>query len=172
MRKVYTLDSKGRKELTAGRPTLPAELGALLRHVDGRRTGYDVLAAAGKSAVKAGGLRWLKASGYILAVNDSGSARTAAPPAPSPSGALPKDDAGVCRMLSDFMLRSITLRLGKGGYEHWRRIERAGSVNELLPHLHPLTDAIAMRAGSAAGAEFADNAAFILGPLERGAVSG
>jgi len=155
MRKVYALDAKGQQELSAGRPTLPAELGELLRHVDGRRSGYDVLAAAGKSAVTAGGLRWLKASGYIQTVN--------APPAHTAPGAPPKSDAQVCRMLAQFMLLSIQRRLGKGGYAHWRQIERASSVKELLPHLDPLTDAIATRAGSAAGAEFADNAAFVLG---------
>ena len=70
--KVYALSDRGQREMNTGHPTLPAELGDLLRLVDGQRTGADLLAAApGKSAVTAGGLRWLVASGYITATKSS-----------------------------------------------------------------------------------------------------
>jgi hypothetical protein len=39
-------------------------------------------------------------------------------------------------------------------------------MQELMPHLNPLIDAIVAKAGVEAGAEFADLAAFILNPAE------
>ena len=80
-----------------------------------------------------------------------------------------RSDDEVCRILSDFMVQSIRRRLGDGGYTYRRQIERATSVGDLLPHLHPLIDAIVVRAGADAGAEFADTAAFILNPHGRDA---
>lgn len=65
MRIVYALSDKGARECAAAHSTLPVELHGLLRMVDGRRTREDLLAATGKSALTAGGLRWLSASGYI-----------------------------------------------------------------------------------------------------------
>ena len=193
MHKVYALSAKGRQELGTDPPTLPADLGRLLHEVDGARTGYDLLAATGRSAVTAGGLRWLQASGYIQARGAahaaSGQPDLPTPPASAPAaitaaapalasqaGALParsrtpasagaRGDAEVCRILSDFMVQSIRRRLGEAGYAQRRQIERARCVRELLPHLNPLIDAIAARADASAGAEFADTAAFILSTL-------
>ena len=200
MHKVYALSAKGKQECGTDRPTLPADLGRLLHEVDGARTGYDLLAATGRSAVTAGGLRWLQASGYIQArsAQHAPSGQSALPTAPasapaaitvaapvaasqsSPTPAQPRRpsqvgaraDAELCRILSDFMLQSIRRRLGEAGYPHRRQIERAGCVRELLPHLNPLIDAIAARADAIAGAEFADTAAFILSSLAHEAAPG
>ncbi|MFT4195077.1 hypothetical protein [Ottowia sp.] len=189
MQKVYALSAKGQRERSAGQPTLPAELGDLLRLVDGQRTVTDLLAAArGKSAVTAGGLRWLRASGYLTAVEAPAAApasahggvvseRDAMPSMPSMSSMpsrpamppRPRSDQEVCRILSAFMVQSIRRRLGEGGYLYRRQIERATQVSELLPHLNPLIDAITAWAGADAGAEFADTAAFILNPHDRDA---
>lgn len=187
MHTVYALSTKGREETRTSKPRLPAELGQLLRMIDGRRSTEDLLASMAKrSAVKAGGLRWLKASGYIVATETSGGpvsnlsinpgidtgsgasepstlSRPSAMSAPLPI----RDDAEVTRILSDFMVQAIRRWLGDGGYVYRRQIERAASVQDLLPHLHPLIDAIVTRAGADAGAEFADTAAFILSPRER-----
>lgn len=54
--------------------------------------------------------------------------------------------------------------LGEGGIVYSRKIERALTLDELLPHLNPLVDAIAEQVGSELAAEFADTAAFILSP--------
>lgn len=206
---VYALSAKGLQERRNQPPTLPAELSELLRLVDGCRTNADLLAAArGKSAVVAGGLRWLKASGYILVTElparaDTGARSTAAavvparhaaspsvrPPFSQPASAPAPEpaDSGrstlsrpqstlqapvraendVCRILADFMIQSIRRRLGEGGYAYRRQIERAASVQQLLPHLNPLIDAIVAKVGADAGAEFADTAAFILRPRDR-----
>ncbi len=195
MQTVYALSDKGQQESSNAQPTLPAELSDLLRLVDGRRTKADLLAAArGRSAVVAGGLRWLKASGYILASDLPGHSRMAAPeaqvsqpvtmpdlqPADSqhdavstrPQLAAPnhaRAEGDTRRILSDFMLQSIRRRLGDAGYASRHHIERATSVRELLPHLNPLIDAIVARVGADAGAEFADTAAFILKPRDRDA---
>ncbi|MDO5624676.1 MAG: hypothetical protein Q4G71_08315 [Pseudomonadota bacterium] len=182
MNKVYTLSPKGQRECLANPPTLPAELTRLLRLVDGRRTRSDVLAATGgKNAITAGGLRWLTASGYIERADTPPPTSAPAPlpctpptasaPAsqpPRPASTAPRSsrtDAQVCEALAGFMVQSIRRRLGEGGYPHRRQIERATQVVQLLPHLGPLTDAIVQRAGPAAGAEFADTAAFLLHPL-------
>ncbi|MFT3778613.1 MAG: hypothetical protein QM772_10155 [Ottowia sp.] len=191
MQKVYALSAKGQRERSAGQPTLPAELRDLLRLVDGQRTVTDLLAAArGKSAVTAGGLRWLRASGYLTAIEAPAapacahggvaSERDAMPSMPSMSSMpsrpamppRPRSNEEVCRILSAFMVQSIRRRLGEGGYLYRRQIERATQVGDLLPHLNPLIDAITARAGADAGAEFADTAAFILNPHDRDATLG
>ena len=179
MQKVYALSVKGQRETSAGQPTLPAELGDLLRLVDGQRTGTDLLAAArGKSAVVAGGLRWLRASGYLTAMEAAEKMPAAGAmtreallsmPSRSTTPPRPRTDEEVCRILSAFMVQAIRRRLGDGGYLYRRQIERATHVADLLPHLNPLIDAIAARAGVDAGAEFADTAAFILNPHNRDA---
>lgn len=169
MKVVYALSEKGVRERAAARPTLPAELTGLLRMVDGRRTREDLMAAVGKNAIVAGGLRWLTAAGYIRPATDAELAASAWVSVPPRTGvAAPvgsRSDADVCRSLSQFMVQAIRRRLGEGGYPHRRQVERATSVAELLPHLNPLIDAIAERAGDRAAAEFADTAAFILNPL-------
>ena len=170
---VYALSDKGARERAAPHSTLPAELQDLLRLVDGRRTGEDLLAAAGKNALTAGGLRWLTASGYIHPSVPAPLAPEPAlqPVAPALNGqaaapALPDDPDQVCRAMSNFMLRSIQRHL-PGRYPHAPQIAAATTLNELLPHLHPLIDAIVARAGAEAGAEFADTAAFLLQPPRR-----
>jgi hypothetical protein len=76
------------------------------------------------------------------------------------------DDDQVCHLLANFMEQSVRRWLGEGEDEHpyVRKIQRATHTQELLPHLHPLIDAIVAKAGTDAGAEFADMAAFILNP--------
>ena len=178
---VYALSDKGARERAARHSSLPAELQDLLRLVDGRRTGQDLLAAAGKSALTAGGLRWLTATGYIFpsvpaplvpepalqpaapALNgQAASAAASGQPATAP---LPDHPDEVCRAMSNFMLRSIQRHLNH--YPHAPQIAAATTLGELLPHLHPLIDAIVARAGAEAGAEFADTAAFLLQPPRR-----
>ena len=78
---------------------------------------------------------------------------------------LPRDADNVCHALANFMLRSIRRHLGQYAYQ--RQIEAATTLEMLLPHLHPLIDAIVVRAGPEAGAEFADTAAFLLQPPRR-----
>lgn len=179
MKTVYTLSAKGEHERTADRPTLPAELTSLLLMIDGRRTREDLLQAAGKNALTAGGLRWLTASGYIQSADVNEAAPSAPPQQPAskvtnlpplPSSAAPersRSDADVRQALVDFMVKAIRRHLGETGYPQRRQIERAATVRDVLPHLYPLVDAILARAGSEAAAEFADTAAFILHPLER-----
>ncbi|MFV0679267.1 hypothetical protein [Ottowia sp.] len=206
MHKVYVLSAKGQRERNAPHPVLPKELGALLCLVDGHRTAAELVSTMpGKSAVVAGGLRWLKASGYISVVDGYKStireggltqpadthsrsalvyhttpAPVAAPPSTSGAAAelgavhsapvqvsYARSDDDVSRILSDFMVQSIRRHLGEGGYVYRRQIERAISVDDLLPHLNPLIDAIVERTGADAGAEFADTAAFILRPQDR-----
>ncbi|MDR2129104.1 MAG: hypothetical protein LBP52_08590, partial [Burkholderiaceae bacterium] len=78
MATVYALSPKGQLECRASHSALPAQLQAMLRLIDGERTDTELLQAAGKSALTAGGLRWLAAAGYILAtrtVNTSEPAR-------------------------------------------------------------------------------------------------
>ena len=174
MRIVYALSDKGARECAAAHSTLPVELHGLLRIVDGRRTREDLLAATGKSALTAGGLRWLSASGYIqpseMADLDTRPAPATAPfapsapahSAPSPLSRRPDD---VCHAMSNFMIRSIRRHLGRYAYE--QQIATATTLGELLPYLHPLIDAIVARAGTEAGAEFADTAAFLLQPPRR-----
>ena len=62
-------------------------------------------------------------------------------------------------------VRSIRRHLGRYAYE--QQIATATTLGELLPYLHPLIDAIVARAGTEAGAEFADTAAFLLQPPRR-----
>lgn len=187
MNRVYALSPKGLRECAASQPTLPAELTSLLHLIDGRRSCEDVLAASGKNALTAGGLRWLTASGYIqeakalrgtdvraIVPPDAASRPPSAPArlavqagsAPAPLARRTRTDAEVCRALSEFMVQTIRRRLGEGGYVYRRRIKRAAQVSDLLPHLHPLIDAIVKAAGTEAAAEFADTAAFILDPLD------
>lgn len=181
MRTVYALSDKGQRERAAERPTLPAELAQLLQMVDGQRTREELLAAAGRNALTAGGLRWLTDTGYVLPTVLATLHRPPTAPGtlPSAAGAPASRDAGVflpvptrseadvCRALSDFMVRAIRRHLGEGGYPHRRQVERATEVGALLPHLNPLIDTILLCAGHEAAAEFADTAAFILHPLER-----
>ncbi len=174
---VYALSPKGERECAADHPTLPAELSGLLRMVDGHRTRQDLLRATEKSALTAGGLRWLSDAGYIRPASDPApqpgkqEARAALTPLPAlPSSAAPeqsRSEADVRQTLAEFMVKGIRRHLGEAGYPQRRQIERAKSVGDLLPHLYPLVDAILERVGSEAAAEFADTAAFILHPLER-----
>ena len=174
---VYALSPKGERECAADRPTLPAELSGLLRMVDGHRTRQDLLRATEKSALTAGGLRWLTDAGYIRPASDAApqpgkqGARAALTPLPAlPSSAAPeqsRSEADVRQTLAEFMVKGIRRHLGEAGYPQRRQIERAKAVGDLLPHLYPLVDAILERVGSEAAAEFADTAAFILHPLER-----
>ena len=174
---VYALSPKGERECAADRPTLPAELSGLLRMVDGHRTRQDLLRATEKSALTAGGLRWLTDAGYIRPASDAApqpgkqGARPALTPLPAlPSSAAPeqsRSEADVRQTLAEFMVKGIRRHLGEAGYPQRRQIERAKAVGDLLPHLYPLVDAILERVGSEAAAEFADTAAFILHPLER-----
>lgn len=174
---VYALSPKGERECAADPPTLPAELSGLLRMVDGHRTRQDLLRATEKSALTAGGLRWLTDAGYIRPASDAApqpgkqEARAALTPLPAlPSSAAPeqsRSEADVRQTLAEFMVKGIRRHLGEAGYPQRRQIERAKAVGDLLPHLYPLVDAILERVGSEAAAEFADTAAFILHPLER-----
>ena len=174
---VYALSPKGERECAADPPTLPAELSGLLRMVDGHRTRQDLLRATAKSALTAGGLRWLTDAGYIRPASDAApqpgkqGARAALTPLPAlPSSAAPeqsRSEADVRQTLAEFMVKGIRRHLGEAGYPQRRQIERAKAVGDLLPHLYPLVDAILERVGSEAAAEFADTAAFILHPLER-----
>ena len=174
---VYALSPKGERECAADPPTLPAELSGLLRMVDGHRTRQDLLRATEKSALTAGGLRWLTDAGYIRPASDAApqpgkqGARAALTPLPAlPSSAAPeqsRSEADVRQTLAEFMVKGIRRHLGEAGYPQRRQIERAKAVGDLLPHLYPLVDAILERVGSEAAAEFADTAAFILHPLER-----
>ena len=174
---VYALSPKGERECAADHPTLPAELSGLLRMVDGHRTRQDLLRATEKSALTAGGLRWLTDAGYIRPASDAApqpgkqGARAALTPLPAlPSSAAPeqsRSEADVRQTLAEFMVKGIRRHLGEAGYPQRRQIERAKAVGDLLPHLYPLVDAILERVGSEAAAEFADTAAFILHPLER-----
>jgi hypothetical protein len=246
MRTVYALSAKGQQERSAAKPNLPSELGQLLRLIDGRSTDDDLLATLSdtKSAVKAGGLRWLKASGYIVPtqsqaappqpkpkprVNGAHAHANGKPPAPrAPAPAQPPESpsapirvnapapppsapihvsapvppisapmrAGLpswlpssashpgevavsvrtaegagtghdtYRMLADYMRQAIGRWLGAEGYRHQDKLAGAASMDDLLPHLNPLIDAIAAKSGPEAGAEFADTAAFILNPRE------
>ena len=178
MNTVYTLSDKGARERAAASPTLPAELAGLLRLIDGQRTRQELLAAAGKNALTAGGLRWLTASGYIQPTQQAGldtgpdsvtatahDAGGAVPPPTPPSRARSDDE--VCQALAGFMVQAIRRHLGEGGYTYRRHIERARAVADLLPHLNPLIEAILRQSGRDAAAEFADTAAFILSPRER-----
>lgn len=297
MRTVYALSAKGQQERSAHKPNLPSELGQLLRLIDGRSTDDDLLASLSdtKSAVKAGGLRWLKASGYIVATQSlappppkpqpkpgvngahpphhangahppahvngsrptpsapaparvtapappSAPARARAPEPPSapapvrvtapapasapmrvtapappsapmrasapmphsapihvtaplppssapmradppswlPTSSRPGDMSVVSvrtydegadgldtpRMLADYMRQAIGRWLDGDGYRYQRQLAHAVSLDELLPHLNPLIDAIVAKSGPEAGAEFADTAAFILNPRD------
>ena len=94
---VYALSPKGERECAADPPTLPAELSGLLRMVDGHRTRQDLLRATEKSALTAGGLRWLSDAGYIRPASDAApqpgkqGARAALTPLPAlPSSAAPE----------------------------------------------------------------------------------
>lgn len=177
MRTVYALSDKGARECAAVRATLPAQLHDLLRMVDGRRTREELLAAVGKNALTVGGLRWLTASGYIHAseyapladepemAGVSALAPESAVLSPHAEDELPRDADNVCHALANFMLRCIRRHLGQYAYQ--RQIEAATTLEMLLPHLHPLIDAIVVRAGPEAGAEFADTAAFLLQPPRR-----
>ena len=174
---VYALSPKGERECAADPPTLPAELSGLLRMVDGHRTRQDLLRATEKSALTAGGLRWLADAGYIRPASDAAPqpGKQGARPALTPLSALPssaapeqsRSEADVRQTLAEFMVKGIRRHLGEAGYPQRRQIERAKAVGDLLPHLYPLVDAILERVGSEAAAEFADTAAFILHPLER-----
>ena len=174
---VYALSPKGERECAADPPTLPAELSGLLRMVDGHRTRQDLLRATEKSALTAGGLRWLSDAGYIRPASDAAPqpGKQGARPALTPLSALPssaapeqsRSEADVRQTLAEFMVKGIRRHLGEAGYPQRRQIERAKAVGDLLPHLYPLVDAILERVGSEAAAEFADTAAFILHPLER-----
>lgn len=177
---VYALSDKGARECTAPRSRLPSELHGLLRMVDGQRTRDELLTVTGKSTLTVGGLRWLSDAGYIhpclppqpVAVPARPQPAAAPVSAPAPAATRPASATGttpapvtaddVCRALSALMLRAITRYLGRYAYK--RQIASARSVAELLPHLHPLIDAIVVRAGAEAAAEFADSAAFLLDP--------
>lgn len=170
---VYALSAKGAQERSAGNPTLPAELGEMLRQVDGQRTRTQLIASMRKSSLTAGGLRWLEASGYIQPTQPAalhsrlGPATQGNPLLAGESGFQAQGQGAeeVRDALSRFMVRSIQRWLGEGGYLYHRQIAFARSVDELLPHLNPLMDTIVARAGVEAGAEFADTAAFLMEPM-------
>jgi len=165
---IYSLSAKGIQASQPEDVTLPAELRQLLRLVDGRRTRGELIAALRKPAFVADRLRWLEASGYIE------SRQQPATPAPQPAAAVGTPDTAPSNLsasgdadrfhavLSRYMLRAIGRWLRESGQEYRRHIESAASVEQLLPHLYPLTNSIAARAGAQAGADFAENAAFIL----------
>lgn len=170
---VYALSAKGARERSAGNPTLPAELGEMLRQVDGQRTRAQLIASMRKSSLTAGGLRWLEASGYIQPTQPAtlhsglGPATQGNALRPGESGFQAQGQGAeeVRDALSRFMLRSIHRWLGESGYLYSRQIQFARHVDELLPHLNPLMDTIVARAGVEAGAEFADTAAFLMEPM-------
>lgn len=177
---VYGLSPKGEREYATEHPVLPGQLRGLLRMVNGRRTRAELLALAGKNVLTVGGLRWLRASGYIVRVRpghrSNGVAAGAAHgtsrwvdhgPPTSILGGVGLDEAGVCSVLADFLLRSIRRHLGEDGYPGRSQIAQATEVRALLPHLGPLLDAILERAGPEVAAEFADTTAVMLRPLER-----
>lgn len=176
---VYGLSPKGEREYATEHPVLPGQLRGLLRMVNGRRTRAELLALAGKNVLTVGGLRWLRASGYIVRIKPArrpdavagtghGASRWVdhGPPT-SILGGAGLDEAGVCSVLSDFLLRSIRRHLGEDGYPGRSQIAQATDVQALLPHLGPLLDAILERAGPEVAAEFADTTAVMLRPLER-----
>ena len=169
---VFSLSDKGLQARQAEHSSLPGELRQLLHLVDGRRTRGELIAALRKSALVAGGLRWLEASGYIQPHTPS--ARTARPAENAPAdAALPSGDADKFHaLLSRHMLRAIKHWQDQDGQEYRLRIESARSVEELLPYLNPLTDRIAARVSAQAGADFAENAAFILERLSGRTVRG
>lgn len=182
---VYTLSLKGQRECAAKRPTLLRELHQLLRMVDGRRSRSALLAAVGKNAITMGGLRWLQAAGYIQPRPDATALEAGRPTtvASAPADLLasvPQDLSSRaallsrggewprCESLPDFMLGAIERHLGDSGAPFRHRIEHAASVPELLPLLNPVLEAILARAGRGPATEFADAAARLLQPLERG----
>jgi hypothetical protein len=124
-----------------------------------------------KSALTAGGLRWLEASGYIRPAPPPPVARAPSPP-PAPVARAPQpaargedrtDARALLRMaLAQYMLNAVGHWLGEQGAPHRRLIESATRVEQLLQYLNPLTDAIVARAGAQAGAQFAEDAAAIL----------
>lgn len=178
---IYTLSSKGQREYATEHPVLPNQLRALLRMIDGRRTRAELLTLAGKNALTVGGLRWLTASGYIVPLGTttrSGTSTLAPPPSGFNSGWSEArssaarmargelDEAGVQRVLSEYLLRSIRRHLGEEGYPKRSQIEQAQRVADLLPHLNPILESILDRAGPEVAAEFADATAVLLRPLE------
>lgn len=177
-RTIFTLTAKGTVERSAEQPTLPAELGELLRLVDGERTREDLHAVADRNAITAGGLRWLIAAGYLAPAIQPMSAEhgdASANPSLAQPGAgsvTPLDveirtPQQICRSLSSFMLETIERRLDEQEFIYCQQIESATSLDELVPLLNPLIEAIEASSGGAAAAQFADSAAFILNPHER-----
>jgi len=158
-----------------GRASMPAELRQLLHMVDGRRTREELIGALHKSALTAGGLRWLEASGYIESTELPADSRLAASvpapafapqravTAPRPIHPRERGKAQVVRAaLAQHMLYAIGRWLGDDCEQHRRQVESAESMDQLLRCLNPLTDAIVAHAGAQSGAEFAEDAAAIL----------
>ncbi|MDR0276140.1 MAG: hypothetical protein LBI48_12555 [Burkholderiaceae bacterium] len=155
---IYSLSDKGARASrgwTEG-VSLPAELRQLLHMVDGRRTRQELIAALHKSAIVAGGLRWLEAAGYIKSKQQS------APAAGAITAENASDADKVQTVLSRHMLRAVRLWLNEDDQPYRQQIESAASVEQLLPLLNPLADHIVARAGVQAGVDFAENAALIL----------
>ena len=175
---VFSLSDKGLQARQAEHSSLPGELRQLLHLVDGQRTRGELIAALHKSTLVAGGLRWLEASGYIKPHEPSEPAsrpaEAARPADNAPAGTTVQEgDAHKFHaLLSRHMLRAIKHWQDKDGQEYRRLIKSAKSVEELLPYLRPLTDRIAARVSAQAGADFAENAAFILERLSGRTVRG
>lgn len=87
---------------------------------------------------------------------------------PATMPALAPNPGNTRDVLADFMLRSIGRHLGTSGVAYQREVERATSVDQLLPLLAPLMEAILAQASHQAAAEFGDTAAFILQSLKTG----
>jgi len=91
MSTVYHVTEKGLIELGSRRPSLPAEIREILKLVDGRRSSSELIAALGRSATVAGGLRWLAQAGFVKAKGGT-------------SGSAPKEAAaGVLDVTADPM---------------------------------------------------------------------
>ncbi|MFD1711425.1 hypothetical protein FVQ98_12520 [Ottowia sp. GY511] len=65
---VYLLTPQGRKAHAGETSGVPPQLRPLLALIDGRRTRGELLAICGRSAVSAGGLRWLTSAGFTQRV--------------------------------------------------------------------------------------------------------
>ena len=77
-----------------------------------------------------------------------------------PSHAQPDMQAALTAFIAD----TVRLHMSDDEDGYLYQVQRAASVGELIPLLHPLIDAVLEAAGPGAAAEFADGAAGILQP--------
>ena len=159
---IFSLTSRGQRELTARRGSLAPELGSLLVLVDGRRTRADLLATLGRAGNMAASLRWLAQAGYIEPV---------APPAPPPTAPQPaastadEDVARRFRIVSSFLTDAVKQHLGLRGFTQQLRIERASTLEDLAERVEPLADAIGRATDRRTANDFVEQARALLEPV-------